>query len=267
MKTLRCILLSLVIVAAAGLLGYQGFVENNLTSGDLTKGILIIAGALLSMFKPRRTRVTNKKTLYQKAYSEFIQNAFSDDPKLEKRFYNAIHAYNQNKPAAAITQLEKLRKECQRTADLRAVTVFMALCLDEMQQYDAAIRQYDAALKLRESTTLHSNMGLCYQRLGKMEEAEAAYNQAIQCDPQNAFAYNNLSALYFRLGDYDTALKLAQKALEINPKMTQALNTATICSALNGCTEDYEKYYRQAVANGSDGAKLKKVIKQLDPAL
>lgn len=266
MKALRYILYALVILGAAGLLVYQGLVEKNLETSDVVKGGLIIAAAVIGMLKPPKKAVSNKKALYQKAYGEFIQNAFSDNPKLEKQLYNAIHFYNMNKPAAAVSKLSKLRGECQRTADLYAVTVFLALCYDDMRLYKDAVAQYNAALKIRPTSTLHSNMGLCYQRMGQSEEAHSAYENAIRLDPHNAFAYNNLSALYFRDSDYYDALEYAELALQEDPNLVQALSTAAICSALIGETEDYERYYRQAVSHGYDGARIKAAIKSLDPA-
>lgn len=265
MKALKYILYGLVIAASAGLLAYQGLVEKSLEASDAVKGGLVIAAAIIGMLKPARKTVSNKKALYQKAYGEFIQNAFSDDPRLEKQLYNAIHDYNLNKPAAAVAKLNKLRKECQRTADLYAVTVFLGLCYDDMQLYTDAVNQYNAALKIRPTSTVSSNMGLCYQRMGKSAEARIAYESAIKLDPHNAFAYNNLSALYFRDGEYYDALEYAELAIKENPTMAQALSTAAICSALIGETEDYERYYKQAVTHGYDGKKIKAVIQSLDP--
>lgn len=266
MKALRYILYGIVILAAAGMLAYLGLVEKNLQSSDIVKCGLIIAAAIVGMLKSPRRTVSNKKALYQKAYGEFIQNAFSDNAKLEKQLFNAIYDYNRNRPAAAVNQLQKIRKQCQRTADLYAVTVFLALCYDDMRLYDDAIVQYDAALKIRPTSTIYSNMGLCYQRSGQTEQAQHAYENAIKLDPHNAFAYNNLAALYFRDGEYYDALEYAELALKEDPNMPQALGTAAICSALIGETEDYERYYRQAVAHGYDGKKIKEVIKSLDPA-
>lgn len=267
MKALRYILLGLVIAAAAGLLLYQGLIEKNLDSSNLVKGLLIIAGAVISMLRPRRrSRTVNRKGLYQKSYGEFIQNAFSDEPKLEKKLYDAIDDYNRNKSVAAITKLEKLRKDCQRTVDLYAVTVFLGLCHDDLTLYEDAIVHYDAASKMRSNTTVLSNMGLCHQRLGQFEEAKKAYSAAIQVDPKNEIAYNNLSALYFSQGEYEEALTAAKNAIEINGKMPQALSTAAICSYLLGSKEDYERYYRQAVSNGYDGKKIKTVLERLDPS-
>lgn len=268
MKAFRYIILSLVIAAAVGLLVYEIVIQKKFESSNLVRCILIIAGAILAMFKSgKRTLAVNKKSLYQKAYSDFIQNPFSEDPKLEKRFYDAVHDYNQNKPSSAQNKLEKLRKECQRSGDLYSVTVFTALVLDDMGQFQKAIEQYEAALRIRSNSSLYSNMGLCYQRIGNYEASEAAYLNALRINEKNAFAWNNLSALYFRKGDYAQALDYAEQAIEINAKMAQALSTAAICCALLDEQEDYEYYYRQAVSCGYDGEKIKNTIRALDPTL
>jgi tetratricopeptide (TPR) repeat protein len=267
-KALRFILPGLVILAAAGLLVYQGFVEKNLETRDLIRGIIIILGSIGTMFKkPKQRPVSNKKALYQKAYPEFIQEPFAEEPKLESKFYDAVHDYNRNKPAAAIAKLEKLRGECQRTSDLRAVTVFLALCLDDMGRYPEALEKYDAARKLRDSSTLASNMGLCAYRLGNFNQALDYYEEAIQLDKSNACAYSNLATLYFAAGDYESALGAAEDALSCNEKMPQALSVAAICANLIGDEAGYTAYYRRAVAAGYDGDKIKRVIKQMNSDL
>lgn len=265
-RALPYILYSLVILGAAGLLIYQGLVQKNLESGDLVKGILVIAAAVLGMLRPKRRRkISNKKAVYQKAYSEFIQNAFYDNPKLEKRFYDAVDDYNFERYAAGIDKLTKLRKECQRTADIYAVTVFTALCYDGMQAYEAAVNHYADAARIRDNSTLHSNAGLCYLRLGRFEEAEEAYHRAIRSDEKNAFAWNNLATLYFKQGDYEQALEYAETAISVDAQMPQALSCAAICCSLLGDEEAYRKYYRQAVSAGYDGNKIKNAIAALDP--
>jgi len=266
MKALRYILFSLLILAAIGLLCFYIFVEKDLSSRNIIKCAVIVLGAVASMLKTGNSRTpANRKVTYQKAYGEFIQNAFADQPKLEKKLYAAIYDYNQNKPSAAIAKLQKLRKECQRTNDLYAVTVFTALCHDDMHAYEEAVAQYDAATKMRSNTTLYSNMGICLQALGRFEEARKAFENALQVNPKNEYALNNLAGLCFRQGDYEGALDYAEEALEVNAKLPQALSIAAVCCALQGYEEEYTAYYRRAVAAGYDGNKIKRLIKNMDP--
>lgn len=268
MKALRYILIGLSAAAVLGILAFQAFIQKNLTSHDLFRAVLILAGLVLSVMKTGRRRpVINKKVLYQKAYGEFIGTAFSSDPKLEKKFYNAVDDYNQNRPAKGVDKLTKLRRECHNSTDIYAVTVFTGLCLDDMGLYEEAANAYENALRIRQSSTLLSNLGLCFQRSGDFKKAEDAYSIAIALDSDNAFAYNNLSALYFREGDYETALDYAEQAIDCDPNMPQALSTAAICHALLGDQELYQEHYRRAVAAGYDGKKIKQAIKNLDPAL
>lgn len=267
MKAVRYIVCILLIVACLGLLAYQYFVEQQLETKDLTRAVLIILGAVLSMLRKPRSKVISPKATYEKAYSAFVQNAFHDEPKLEKQLYEAIHDYNLNKPDKALQKLKKLRKECQRTNELRAVSIFTGLCLDDMQLHGQAIEQYQAAANMGNSSTLESNIGLCYQKLGNFEEAERRYETAIQLDPKNPYARNNLSALYFRQGNYDEALDVAVETLAIDGKMRQALTTAALCCGILGYEEKYEQYYRQAVSNGADGNAIKESIKNMDPSL
>ncbi len=268
MRAVKIILVVILALAVIGLLCYQGFVTRDLELADLIKGILILAGLVLVLFRPnRRRRVSNKKALYQKAYPEFIQNVFAEDKKLEKKFYDAVDDYNQNKLAAAVSKLSKLRGQCQRTADIYAVTVFTALSLFDMQLYEEAAKHYYSALQMRPHSTLASNLGLCYERLGKTEMALEAYQKAVALNPNNAFVYSNLGFLFFRKEDYESALENAEKSIAINAQMPQALALASMCCALLERGEEYAKYYRRAVNAGYDGNRIKNTVQSLDPRL
>ncbi len=270
MKKLIYILYALLFLAVTGFLVYDIFIAGNFNTKNLVKYLIIVIGFVASIvkltIKPRR-QVLRKKQTYQNAYSAFIRSAFSNDPKLETRLYQAIDDYNQSKPADAIKKLEKLRKECCNTDDVYAVTCFTALCYDDLGVFSTAAEHYQAALNLRPNSTLASNLGICRDRLGDQEGAIEAYQYASQLDPQNAYPYNNLAQLHLREGEYEGAIEYAQKAIALNSKMYQAYNALAISHAMLGNTAEYEKYYRQAVANGSDGKKIKAFIESMDASL
>ena len=269
MKTIRSVIYAILICSVLGLLAYQAFVTKDLESSDITKASLILAGAIFSLLRPRRSNphTAGKKALYQKAYGEFIRNVFSEDPRLERKFYAAIADYNNNRPESGVKKLMELRGECHRTDDLYAVTVFTGLCLDDMGLYEEAANAYENAQRIRPNAFIASNLGLCYQHLGRMEDAMLAYERSVDLNPDNPFVYNNIAAMYFRMGDYETALDYAEHALDCNPNMKEALGTACMCFALTGDKENYREYYRRAVAAGQDGKKLKDRIRELDPTL
>ncbi len=268
MKYLRFILPGLVIAAAAGLLCYQAFITKDLEAGNIFRCVLIILGACLTMLRGGSPRsYAAKKKLYQSAFPDFIQHTFEDDPKKERIFYNAVDDFNSKRYSQGLHRLTALRKDCTKSTDLYAVSVFSGLCYSRLNACQQAVEQYQYALSIRPNSTVASNIGYCYQAMGKNAEAIASYQQAIRIDSTNPNPYNNLSALYFQTGDYEAALDWAQQALKVNPSMPTALSTAAICCALLSDEDGYARYYRQAVASGYNGQTIKDAIQQLDPRL
>ena len=262
MKALRAILISLMAAVVIGLLCYQGFVTKELTSGNLTKGILILAGLIISLFRSVRRGKATKAT-YKAAYGHLIGNAFAEDPKLEKQLYKALDYFNRGKYTESQKKLEQLRLASPRSADRFTVITFSALCDSRMGRFEDAIRKYTSALQIREHSTVASNMGNCYLELGKTDEALECFLRAIRADGSNPNAHNNIAQLYIQLGEYEDALPYAEAALEINAKMPQALNAMVICYAMLDYDEEAEIYFRRAVANGSDGKALRAYIDNL----
>lgn len=265
MKALRYILPLIVIAIVIGIWIWQYNTPEGLEQRDMVKGLLIIAAAILSIFRRPRTLSVTQIPSYRKAYAEFVEDAFSTDSKLEHKFFDAVHDYNRNRLSRALKKLENLRQECTNSADIRAISVFTALCLDDMRLYDKAMEQYRYALNIRPNSTLYSNIGLCHIRLGQFSEAEVAFRNAIAMDERNPYPLNNLSAMFFRQGDYTQALDYALQAIQIDANMPHALSTAAICYGLLGDTEQYELYYRRAVTAGCDGKTIKSTVAKLNP--
>ncbi|MBE5888920.1 MAG: tetratricopeptide repeat protein [Lachnospiraceae bacterium] len=267
MKKLQYIIYAILLLVIVGLVAFDYYPDQTLDQNTITRAALLFIGTLLSIVKTatRSNReVSNKKATYSKAYPEFIGNAFSHSPKLEKSFYDALDDFNNGRYASAIKKFEKLRLQCQTTDDIYAVTTFQAICYNRLQHYQKAIELYQDATHLRPNSTLISNMGNCYSNLGLPEEAVDSYHQAIKVDPQNILPYNNLAQLYVQMGEYTKAADFAKQALNINAKYPLALSAMAISSYMLGDMDDYESYYRLAVANGYDGNVLKEYIRSLD---
>jgi len=77
--------------------------------------------------------------------------------------------------------------------------------------------------KLRpESAMLWSNLGYCYQEDTDVREGEACFLKALQRNPNDAMALNNLSQLYCNIAQPMKAINCADKAMRLDPKLADA---------------------------------------------
>lgn len=70
-----------------------------------------------------------------------------------------------------------------------------------------------------------SNLAACFKREGHMQEAELAFVEALEADPENVNTLANFSGLYINAGCPEKAEELARKAIEIHEsKFTSFIN-------------------------------------------
>ena len=91
-------------------------------------------------------------------------------------------------------------------------------------------------------------MGNTLQELGRLEEAEASYRQAIALKPDFAKAHTNLGTLLYRNGDICSALECLEKADAINPKLKSNKLILTVLQA--------RKAKEKTEVSGDDKSKL-----------
>lgn len=63
---------------------------------------------------------------------------------------------------------------------------------------------------------------IALQQQGEIEPAITAYRQALQLDPKNAIAYNNMANLLAIHGQATEAISVYQQAIRLNPKNASA---------------------------------------------
>ena len=122
--------------------------------------------------------------------------------------------------------------------------------------------------------TGYASLGEVYIREGKVAEAQAAFDTAVQSNPnQAAFYLGNETLLFFQAGNTDAQLASAEKAIAVDPKRAtpyyfkgQALTTkATIDPQTQklvlppGCVDAYHKYL-ELEPNGQFAADAKGVL-------
>ena len=92
----------------------------------------------------------------------------------------------------------------------------LGVTYEKQGDFDNAIKEYGLAAQKLPRAYLY--LGNAYFQKKDWKRAEEAYQKAIQKEPDQADAYNNLAWLYYtRKENLDRAEKLAQKAIELNP--------------------------------------------------
>ena len=71
---------------------------------------------------------------------------------------------------------------------------------------------------------LYQTRGLCLQRLGRLEEAQADFERSIALNPNEAETHKNLGTLHSRFGRMEQAFASFDRALALRPNFSAALN-------------------------------------------
>ena len=85
-------------------------------------------------------------------------------------------------------------------------------------EYEKAIRIYnDIQDEKGYDPRIWCNIGACYLRLDKNEEAIHWFDKAIKADEKDAFPYYNKGVAYYKLKNYSTAKECMEKSIELDP--------------------------------------------------
>lgn len=251
MVFLRKLFFGLVMVGTAVLMIYLGPFAQTLTPRDFYIGLLVMTVALYGIHWPEEdTATTERKSMYQKPYQEYIQSAFSGKPKQVKKFYQALENFHYKDYATALEKFQKLRRKCRRPDDICAVCYFCAMCCTGLHNLEDGISYYREALRVCERDYLYKGLGDLLVATKQSKEGIAVVRRAIQLNDKDARTWHILAIAYLQLKDFAQALECYKKVLEIDPTHSQAIEEAVICSARLGDITQFEKYYDMAKAAG-----------------
>ncbi len=131
--------------------------------------------------------------------------------------------------------------------------------------YEAAMREYQAALDLNpESTAAYNNLATCLMKLRRYEEAESALQKAIGLKPDNYYALGNLALLRIQAGDLQDARVLAQKAIRADPSYAQAHLALGVVFSMTGNLEQARQEFQEVLRYVPGDPAAKANLEQLE---
>jgi len=112
-----------------------------------------------------------------------------------------------------------------------------------------------------------NSLGLSYERLRDLSQAERCYRQALQVEPRSITARCNLGALLQRQGAVDEARRLLDEALELDPRDPSANELRASLFVIEGAADRALDFYRRAIElnpyDASPRESLATVLRQL----
>ena len=98
--------------------------------------------------------------------------------------------------------------------------------LYEEGRLEEAIAEYDQAIELDPQYALaYTNRGNAYAGLGQLQRAIQDFDEAIRLDPQDAGAYSNRGGAYVDLGQPQRAIEDLDEAIQLDPNLDLFVKT------------------------------------------
>ncbi|HEX8719067.1 MAG TPA: tetratricopeptide repeat protein [Pyrinomonadaceae bacterium] len=190
------------------------------------------------------------------------------EPSADARalFERGLDAYKHDRDEEAV---ENLRRAVELAPDFAEGHYRLGLAYNATKQTEEADKSFEQAARLYEKVTKREPknsdayyfLGLCYEKLGKYDDAVKALKEAVKNSPDESDdKYFELASAHFKIAQYDESVRALNKVLEINPDHFPAQELLE--EARNGAKriEEFRKRQEQQLrkqqgANPNAGAK------------
>lgn len=98
----------------------------------------------------------------------------------------------------------------------------IGFCFVRLGRLDQALEAFNEAIRLERSADAYQRKGWVLGLAGRIREAEQAYERALKLAPRNAETLASLASLAARKGDAQRARKYAERALAVDPRHPNA---------------------------------------------
>ena len=115
---------------------------------------------------------------------------------------------------------------------------------------DMALKVFTSALQVWDLPVVRANLGMAYLQLGHLDEAERAFNAALEANPNMVETWGNLGALLLQSGRLEDSVRVGLKAVELNPRFAMAHNNLAVAFLELGRDEEAKTAAAKALELG-----------------
>jgi tetratricopeptide (TPR) repeat protein len=202
-------------------------------------------------------------SLYQggslEAAAAICQRILDTEPDQQDCLYlSALMLRAGGKPKQA---LEYLERRLALRADHSNAHYLGALCHFQLQDYEAAMEADKLAIEADpRNAAAFNNLGLCHFARGNVTEAADNFTAAIGLNPTFAEAYHNLGVVLISVHKLNAAIGAFMKALEIKPDYFSALSKITGLLEKLSHFDKARAFVERAIEARPDSAPLRSVL-------
>ncbi len=151
------------------------------------------------------------------AATERLLTRRPDDPGL--LWIAAMEATRVHQPVLGCSYYAKLAP----TLDAGPAIVYIqyADCLESLKRFDEALPRWQAAVKLDPSADNFQRLGISFSRLGKWDDADAAYQKSTSLDRENPSRWDQWALSKQQRGDTPGAAQLRHQADSLRKRATR----------------------------------------------
>ena len=124
-------------------------------------------------------------------------------------------------------------------------------CYKEIRQFDKAIDYHTQAIAADpQYHAPHVNLGIVYNRMGRLVEAKSALQKALEMAPEYAQAHGTLATVLMQMGNRDGGIKHYQRAIELNDSISELHASLAVALTIAGRFEEADQSLERAVERG-----------------
>lgn len=169
--------------------------------------------------------------------------------------------YRQGRYDEAIAQWQTLLR---MAPDHYGALVNLGSAFSESGRMAEAITLFESAIEIRPNYMAYSNLGTALGRVGRLQEAEQAYLQAVAQPEADWLAWGNLGFIYSRMEDgdeqageaFERAIQLAEAARRQSPRDPYLFSDLALYSAKTGSDDVARQHIATALSLAAESGEI-----------
>jgi tetratricopeptide (TPR) repeat protein len=133
--------------------------------------------------------------------------------------------------------VEMYRKSLELDPESASANYNLAAFLARRGEFDEAERHFRAALEAKPNTQTYTGLGFVLGQQGRVDEAIASLNDAIEADPKNAAAYDQLGTILVQQGRLEDAASTYRRLVRSRPSAGAHRELAQVLMSLGRSDE------------------------------